>query len=337
MRSPPGPFLGPSLAVCHTPRFMPIAFRPFEPEQDFDLLARFWTQDNPDWPMSGLELVRKESQRNPEHPMVRWIGELDGQAVCGFGYGDQDWAHREGRKYIGWYFDPAYATESRRAILAESERLLRQDGSDELNAWSRDDRPETLAALKAFGYAQIERQPVTRLDLAAFDPKPFQSAMAKVAGQGLRLASMAELDAEGYDWIPEHYEATWEMVQDIPMAQPPTRPTKSNFRMWLEDRDLYDRDLMFAVLEGRTIAGYTRLIASDLDAGFLFTGLTGVRRAYRRRGLATAVKVHSLIQLQARGAHTVQTDNLDTNPMLDLNLRLGYRPQFAWLHYVKRF
>lgn len=316
---------------------MPIAFRPFEPERDYDVFARLWTLDNPDWPMSGAELVRKESQRNPEHPVERWVGERDGEAVCGYSYGDQDWAHREGRKHLGWYFDPAHADVARPAILEAAERQLRDDRGDELNVWSRDDRPETAAFLESLGYRTIERQPVTRLDLRTFDPTPFETVLARVRAEGFRIVSLAELDAEGIDWIPDHYEASWELVQDIPMAQPPTRPDYDRFVKWLEDGQLYNREIMFAVLEGECTVAYTRLIGSDLDPGFLFTGLTGVRRGYRRRGFATAVKVHSLTIAKARGAHTVQTDNLDINPMLELNLRLGFRQIFAWLHFTKTF
>ena len=66
-------------------------------------------------------------------------------------------------------------------------------------------------------------------------------------------------------------------------------------------------------------------------------GITGVRRAYRRMGLATALKLRTLDYAKAHGAKFIRTDNEENNPMYQLNLDLGFRPKPGFLVYEKEF
>jgi GNAT superfamily N-acetyltransferase len=55
--------------------------------------------------------------------------------------------------------------------------------------------------------------------------------------------------------------------------------------------------------------------------------MTGVRRAYRGRGLARLVKVASLRRARERGLTEAYTGNDESNvPMLRVNASLGYQP-----------
>ncbi len=83
----------------------------------------------------------------------------------------------------------------------------------------------------------------------------------------------------------------------------------------------------------------SQIWASQASADVFYTGFTGVRRQARRMGLATALKVASISSLPPATAGSagpfVRTQNLDVNPMLSINLRLGFRPLPATLFYVK--
>ena len=67
----------------------------------------------------------------------------------------------------------------------------------------------------------------------------------------------------------------------------------------------------------------------------LYTGLTGVLRSHRRRGVATALKVTALSFAKKRSVKFVKTDNEENNPMYDLNMQLGFKPQPAYVDYEK--
>jgi GNAT superfamily N-acetyltransferase len=68
------------------------------------------------------------------------------------------------------------------------------------------------------------------------------------------------------------------------------------------------------------------------DNGFL-----GILRPYRRRGLARALKVALIEQAQREGMDSVYTTNEQNNPMLQLNLQLGFVPQPSWHQMNKHY
>lgn len=62
----------------------------------------------------------------------------------------------------------------------------------------------------------------------------------------------------------------------------------------------------------------------------LNVGLTGTRRAYRRRGLGLALKLRGIVDAQSCGIREIWTNNASNNvPMLSLNDRLGFVRQIA--------
>jgi GNAT superfamily N-acetyltransferase len=59
-----------------------------------------------------------------------------------------------------------------------------------------------------------------------------------------------------------------------------------------------------------------------------YNAFTGVLREYRSRGLAQALKLHTILLAKREGIHTIRTNNDSTNaPMLAVNHKLGYKPE----------
>ncbi len=72
------------------------------------------------------------------------------------------------------------------------------------------------------------------------------------------------------------------------------------------------------------------------EPGHLLQAFTGVRREYRGRGIAMALKRKVLGYGKGRGCTWIKTWNASTNwPILALNERLGFRRQPAWSEYAK--
>ncbi len=59
-------------------------------------------------------------------------------------------------------------------------------------------------------------------------------------------------------------------------------------------------------------------------------------RPYRRRGIATALKLRTIDYAQQHGARSITTGNEENNPMYQINLALGFQPKPAWISYRKQ-
>ncbi len=83
-------------------------------------------------------------------------------------------------------------------------------------------------------------------------------------------------------------------------------------------------DAQFLAADGERWVGLVNLqLRSDEQAEM---GITVVRRAYRQRGVARALKVLALRRAQEQGVDAVLTWNhVGNTPILDLNASLGFR------------
>ena len=86
-------------------------------------------------------------------------------------------------------------------------------------------------------------------------------------------------------------------------------------------------DAMIAALAGAAVVGYTGLRRRGASSPVAENMLTAVRRDWRRRGIATALKREQVARARAAGIEQIFTTNDETNAgMRGVNARLGYRP-----------
>ena len=64
--------------------------------------------------------------------------------------------------------------------------------------------------------------------------------------------------------------------------------------------------------------------------------MTGVLRAYRRKGIATALKLRGIAFTQAHNIPLLITHNKNHNPMLQLNLKLGFVKHGAEIMFMRK-
>ena len=84
---------------------------------------------------------------------------------------------------------------------------------------------------------------------------------------------------------------------------------------------------MIVALAGDAVVGYTGLRRRGASSPVAENMLTAVRRNWRRRGIATALKREQVARARAAGIEQIFTTNDETNAgMRGVNARLGYRP-----------
>ena len=133
------------------------------------------------------------------------------------------------------------------------------------------------------------------------------------------------------------FELDVEALRDVPTDQP---LDDIRFDEWLE------RDLALPRHgSGWKPACARRRSASRMRSTFLISpetllavsGMTGVARRFRGRGLSELLKRHALAHAAARGVTMALTDNDETNaPMLAVNDKLGYLPVASRLVFSRR-
>ena len=180
------------------------------------------------------------------------------------------------------------------------------------------------------------RSPSSALQVVNFDGSACDGTYERLAQNGIRLITLAQLYGEEPEWKRKLRDLRWEIVQDVPSTESFAEPTVEEFEeMVLKDPAL-DEDAFFVALSADgTFIGMSNLWRNDPAGNRLDTGLTGVIRSHRRRGIATALKMRTIQYAQTCGAETIETSNEEGSPMLALNLKLGFEPKPAWVDYTR--
>jgi GNAT superfamily N-acetyltransferase len=294
-----------------------------------------WQAEGP----TGENRQLHDTNRNPAFFFQRLLAEVDGQIVAHAAFGEDAWNHTPGKYFIEIAVQP---TLQRRgigtALYGEIMPILhaRQPAPLFFVAATREDQPGGLALLQKQGFQQVMRDPMSRLDVTAFDPTRFAAVGDKVRRAGITLHTMTELKQRDPHWQRHWYELEMAINDDHPM---PDRGEPLPFETFarLVDTPLVNTDAsFFAVDAAGNYVGQSTLEIPDRQSKTLNVGMTGVLRSHRRMGIATALKVRAIEFAQAYGAQWIETSNEENNPMFQLNLKLGFQPAPAWLNFEKR-
>ena len=204
------------------------------------------------------------------------------------------------------------------ALLDAIREHARAGGSTEIWGRARADDAETLAFAERRGFREVGRESDVVLDLTkaapvAIEPPP-----------GIELVSFAERS----DLIPAVFAVDSEVTPDIP-AHGTNEPM--SFEHWarenIEGPGAFP-EACFVALEGDEVVGYTALRRYGAESVEAENRLTAVRRPWRRRGIATALKRAQIEAARAAGIERISTTNDELNVgMRGVNERLGYEPQ----------
>jgi mycothiol synthase len=230
----------------------------------------------------------------------------------------------------GWHEPPGVARGNVRVVTSERgkglggvmlERLGRwagERGYGELIGEVRELDAESIAWTQRRGYVEVGRNSRLVLDLASVgapdvDPPP-----------GISVTSWAERP----DLIEDVYTVACEAYPDVPGEEDEVMPS---FEQWLsmDMQGTGDRpEATFVALAGDEVAGYAKLSLSNARPGVAMHDMTGVRRSWRGRGIAGALKRAEIAWAKSNGFTRLETANEERNePIRRLNQRHGYVPE----------
>jgi GNAT superfamily N-acetyltransferase len=232
-----------------------------------------------------------------------------------------------GRLTPGWHSPPGVARADVRvvaeargrgigaALLDELQRRSEAVGAPMLEVEVQDDDPGSLAWAEKQGFREIGRSVRLALDLTASEEHAVDPP------EGIEVVVWAER--------PELARGIYEVACEAYPDEPGSGDVEMEpFEAWLS-QDMQgsgDRaDAVFVALAGDEVAGYAKLSMSARD-GYVLHDMTGVKRAYRGRGIASALKRAEIGWAKREGFLTLETFNDEENaPIRALNEKHGYR------------
>lgn len=189
------------------------------------------------------------------------------------------------------------------------------------------------------GFLEDGRSWVSSVAPCAVDLTPLPALEARLMAQGVHLLTASELALRDPDnWRAQLHALFSEVRLDVPRSEPPTPVSLSQFLAQVLDDEDFTPDAYFLAETAQDgLVGLSDLYRTPASPD-LFVGLSGVRRSWRRRGVATALKLRGLEYARRQGVARVWTDNESGNTaILSINDRLGFVRESALLSLVLRW
>lgn len=298
---------------------MTTTYREAVSEADVAALAALVNDVTPDDPTS-LEEIRWSDATYPG--TIRWLAEEDGRLV---GVGTVGRIYVLPPDYPDLWAYLAVVPDARRrgigaALLTRLSEHARAAGKTGLQLRVSAARPEALAFLAHRGFVEDERSKSVRLELAGL-PRPEVTMPPGVA--------LTDLAARP-DLVPGVHAVALETFEDIPWTDVPMAPGDlAEFRARDVDRPGIVPDAFMVGLDEATgeVVGYASLMLVPGSTTVAWHDMTAVRRAWRGRGIATALKRATIAWAIDHGLEALDTGNDEGNAgMRAVNARLGYAP-----------
>jgi len=194
----------------------------------------------------------------------------------------------------------------------------RDRGKEVLEVWIEDSQPDGLSFARNRGFAQVARElrvalDLTRTEAPRVEPPP-----------GVTITAWAERP----DLARGMYAVALEALPDIPGEE---EHDVEPFEDWLAHEMQAgpgDRpEATFVALAGDEVVGYSKFSLTDAQPTTAHHDVTGVKRAWRQRGVARALKQTQIAWAKDAGYERLVTSNEERNePIRRLNEHFGYEP-----------
>ena len=187
-----------------------------------------------------------------------------------------------------------------------------------------------------FKLAQTNRE--YSCDIRQVNTEKYQSLIKKLESEGINFYDSRDKMQK----FPNHYkkleELIWTYDQDIPHPKE-IKMTREPFEEVMKQQIDFEENCygveIVAVKDGQYIASTDIEVLPKAEPHKGWTGGLGVIREFRRKGIATAIKIKAIEILLKKGITELRTDNEENNPMYKINVALGFKPVPFSLEYIK--
>lgn len=313
-----------------------LTIRPSTSDDDARLLA-IHNRIRSHMPPVGVEEYRRwYAHGAPEARLVRLVAELDGEVVAGADLRENIHFVQPGSFEGYLQVDDRFR---RRGIGSRLYETVMAGGSQigagrvyvEVQAQDSD----ALAFAERRGFRRTGHvQRASRLDVHAADLTGFEGVEERLRREGIRIASLDELNVEDEAFMRDVMHVEHESALDIPNTEEQAAP---ELEVWV-DEQLHgsgkSAHWFWVALDGKRPVGVGRLRLRGEHSAT--NGYTGVDRGYRGRGIARALKLRTIQWAREHDIDFLYTGNeAANNAILAINYSLGYQPLPEEIEFVK--
>jgi mycothiol synthase len=175
-------------------------------------------------------------------------------------------------------------------------------------------------------------------DIRQINTASYQPLIQKLESEGIKFYDSRDEMQDFKDHFKKLEELEWLIDQDVPISDG-IKHTRTSFKRWEKNcKDFYDNYYgvcIVAIKDGQYIGSTDIGVFPKAEPYKGWTGTLGVVRGFRRKGIATALKIKSIEVLLKKGIKHLRTDNEENNPMYKINVVLGFTPVPFSQEYMK--
>jgi len=194
----------------------------------------------------------------------------------------------------------------------------------------REEYKEAIAFLRKRGFREVQRFWELWLDVTEVDLTKFLPIVEQVRAQGVTIATLADERRLAPDCLRKLYELQRAIGKEVPISGHFTFAPFDEFVWWMNRPTLLP-DAFFIAKKGNEYIGISNLALMQAgEPNCLYQEQTGILPKYRRRKIATALKIVAIEYAQRNGFRFIVTHNTsESKNMLALNEKLGFKRRFG--------
>jgi GNAT superfamily N-acetyltransferase len=201
---------------------------------------------------------------------------------------------------------------------------LQEKGATRLDSDVQDSDAQSLVFAQKRGFTIDQHISSYELDLSTFDEAPYLPDITALETSGIHFCSLAD-----FPDTPETRHKLYDLNSSDMLENANTSNpwTYSIFEEFVLQAPWFRRAGQLLAVDGEQWIGMAA-VGLYPETHSAYNEYTGVLRPYRRRKIATSLKVLAALYARKNGAQKLLTDsNLRNAPILAINRKLGYRPQ----------
>ena len=313
-----------------------INIRPFDAKKDYPGLVALENTLWPDSPTTEESCRRGDSSMPTRLHWGRFVAENAGVLVGQGWYGQ--WRDHPQKFWIDVKIHPDHQRQGVGTALYEAvQTAIVPHNPILLKIGAREDLVARIAFFQKQGFAELDRFWESRLNVETFDPCVLQGAADRVRASGISIRTLADL-ADDSERDRKIYDLDCLVSHDMPNFDPHVPlPFDEYKQRFSEKNHHFLPDAWFIALDSKSgkYVGMSTLSKPSLG-DYLTTGLTGVLREYRGRGIASALKLRAALYAKEKNIPEIRTGNAQVNKeMLAINEKMGFVKDPAWVYFTK--